>query len=352
MQALQKEGESRVEGAGLRQFSTTTTEALEHAFKNETIGLVTKEEFIKKRMTLAERMEEELKKKQEAEEAALAREKERKRLQKQGAGAKKLSFAMDDEEELQEEPVQAPSFKLPTPSTAQGNGSSQGPAAASNGKQGDRASEREGSTGPASSEDKPPEAKRPRKLGKNPNAPTDFLPDRDRARKEQELREQLKKEYQAQVDKVKAEPLVIVYSYWDGTGHRREVKIKKGDTISGFLKAVREQLVNEFRELRHVSVDNLIYVKEDIILPHHYTFYDLIASKARGKSGPLFDFGVHEDIRVVNDASREKNESHAGKVVERHWYDRNKHIFPASRWEVYDPERKYETYTVHGGEVH
>jgi len=29
--------------------------------------------------------------------------------------------------------------------------------------------------------------------GKNPDAPTDFLPDRDRARKEQELREQLKK---------------------------------------------------------------------------------------------------------------------------------------------------------------
>eukprot|EP00983_Pelagomonas_calceolata_P011274 362750-Pelagomonas_calceolata.AAC.2 len=58
------------------------------------------------------------------------------------------------------------------------------------------------------------------------------------------------------------------------------------------------------------------------------------AVQARGKSGPLFDFGVHEDIRVVNDASREKNESHAGKVVERHWYDRNKHIFPASRWEV------------------
>lgn len=59
-----------------------------------------------------------------------------------------------------------------------------------------------------------------------------------------------------------------------------------------------------------------------------------LAPQARGKSGPLFDFGVHEDIRVVNDASREKNESHAGKVVERHWYDRNKHIFPASRWEV------------------
>jgi hypothetical protein len=43
---------------------------------------------------------------------------------------------------------------------------------------------------------------------------------------------------------------------------------------------------------------------------------------------------VHEDIRMINDASKEKDESHAGKVVERHWYDKNKHIFPASRWEV------------------
>lgn len=27
-------------------------------------------------------------------------------------------------------------------------------------------------------------------------------------------------------------------------------------------------------------------------------------------------------------------QSHAGKVVERAWYQRSKHIFPASRWEV------------------
>ena len=43
----------------------------------------------------AARLEEELRKKQEAEEAAQAKEKERKRLQKQGAGSKKLSFVMD-----------------------------------------------------------------------------------------------------------------------------------------------------------------------------------------------------------------------------------------------------------------
>jgi hypothetical protein len=43
----------------------------------------------------------------------------------------------------------------------------------------------------------------------------------------------------------------------------------------------------------------------------------------------------------------------AGKVAERRWYERNKHIFPASRWEVYDPRvsREGAGYTIHGGEV-
>ncbi len=57
-------------------------------------------------------------------------------------------------------------------------------------------------------------------------------------------------------------------------------------------------------------------------------------NKARGKSGPLFNFDVHDDVRLLADATVEKDESHAGKVVERSWYQRNKHIFPASRWEV------------------
>jgi protein FAM50 len=66
----------------------------------------------------------------------------------------------------------------------------------------------------------------------------------------------------------------------------------------------------------------------------HYTFYDFIVNKARGKSGPLFNFDVHDDVRMLADATVEKNESHAGKVVTRSYYNRNKHIFPASRWEV------------------
>ncbi len=63
---------------------------------------------------------------------------------------------------------------------------------------------------------------------------------------------------------------------------------------------------------RAASVSSLMYVKEDLIIPQQTTFYDLISSKARGKSGPLFHFDVHEDIRMQNDATVEKEESHAG----------------------------------------
>lgn len=115
-------------------------------------------------------------------------------------------------------------------------------------------------------------------------------------------------------------------------------------------------------------------------MPHDITFYDLIATKARGKSGPLFNFDVHDDVRLGPIDSRvEKDgkvisraataafflmttlisrfrvtiasESHPGKVIERRWYERNKHIFPASRWQFYDPAEEYGKYTIRGGEV-
>lgn len=129
--------------------------------------------------------------------------------------------------------------------------------------------------------------------------------------------------------------------------------MEKGETVGAFLEKVRKDLCKEFREMQNItSGDALLYVKEDLIIPQDITFYDLIVTKARGKSGPLFNFDVHDDVRVgAIDSRVEKDESHPGKVVERRWYDRNKHIFPASRWEVFDPNKDYGRYTIHGGEV-
>jgi protein FAM50 len=162
---------------------------------------------------------------------------------------------------------------------------------------------------------------------KNPAVDTSFLPDREREEKDRLEREILRQKWLREQEVMKAENVEITYSYWDGSGHRNSVQCKKGDTIASFLEKCRQQIP----ELKGITVDSLMYIKEDLIIPHHYSFYDFIVSKARGKSGPLFNFDVHDDVRLVSDATIEKDESHAGKVVERSWYNRNKHIFPASR---------------------
>jgi len=198
------------------------------------------------------------------------------------------------------------------------------------------------SPGPKDTDDNPEQPAKRAKFRKNPNVDTSFLPDRDREEAERKERERLRQEWLKKQEELKQEDIEVTYSFWDGSGHRKSVMCKKGDAISTFLEKCRQQ----FPELRGTSVDNLMYVKEDLIIPHHYTFYDFIINKARGKSGPLFNFDVHDDVRLLADATKEKDESHAGKVVERSYYQRNKHIFPASRWEVFDPEKNYGKYTI------
>ncbi|KAH8107135.1 XAP5, circadian clock regulator-domain-containing protein [Cristinia sonorae] len=272
-------------------------DSMEDTLKKSTVGLVHLEEFQQRRKELEEA---------KAREAARTNElkDDQKKVKKRKKVAKStLSFVVDDEGEDGDDVV----------SNKNNN---------------------------AEDEDSP-SAKRP-KTRKNPNVDTSFLPDRDREEAERREREELRQEWLRKQDEMKKEEIEITYSYWDGSGHRKSVTCKKGDDIATFLEKCRQQ----FPELRGVSVDNLMYVKEDLIIPHHYTFYDFIVNKARGKSGPLFNFDVHDDVRLLADATVEKDESHAGKVVERSWYQRNKHIFPASRWEIYVPDKDYGKYTI------
>ena len=163
-------------------------------------------------------------------------------------------------------------------------------------------------------------------------------------------RQELAEEYKRGQDAIKAELIEVTYSYHDPSGrdgfkgHRNAVTIPKGSTMQEFLNKVREQQV----ALRSCSAADLMYVKEDLILQHHVTFYELIVKRARGKSGPLFHFDVHDDVRVgAIDHRVEKDESHAGKVMEKRVYERNKDKFPYSRFEVYDPAKKCALATPH-----
>lgn len=118
-----------------------------------------------------------------------------------------------------------------------------------------------------------------KKIKKNPDVDTSFLPDREREEQENRLRESLRQEWVAQQQALKDQDITITFSYWDGSGHRRSAVMKKGNSIYQFLQKCLDVLRKEFSELKTVMADQLMYVKEDLILPHHYTFYDFIVTK-------------------------------------------------------------------------
>ncbi|XP_021900451.1 protein XAP5 CIRCADIAN TIMEKEEPER [Carica papaya] len=243
IQELKTKSSSAKGQTGLLQFGSSTSEILETAFKKETVGLVTREQYVEKRVNIRNKIEEEEKEKlqklqQEEEEFKLQKRKKRKTK-----GNSRLSFADDMDNGSEEEDGE--------------NNNSESKSFCRS------------------------------KFGKDPTVETSFLPDSEREAEEQAERERLQKQWLREQEQIRSEPLEITYSYWDGTGHRRVIQVRKGDTIGEFLRAVQQQLAPEFREIRTISVENLLYVKEDLIIPHQHSFYELIVNKARGKSGPV-----------------------------------------------------------------
>ncbi|KAM6924938.1 protein FAM50A [Xenentodon cancila] len=240
-------------------------DAVEAELKSSTVGLVTLNDMKAKQEALVKEREKQLAKKEQSKELQLKleKQKEKKRKEEQKRKIASLSFNPEDEEEDGEEEEEEEQDYAPV---------------------------------------------KKKKLGKNPDVDTSFLPDRDREEEENRLREELRQEWELKQEKIKNEEIEITFSYWDGSGHRKTVKMKKGNTIQNFLQRALEVLRKDFSELRSAGVEQLMYIKEDLIIPHHHSFYDFIVTKARGKSGPLFSFDVHDDIRLVNDATVEKDE--------------------------------------------
>ncbi|XP_055324417.1 protein FAM50 homolog [Sitodiplosis mosellana] len=319
----------------------THYDAVEQQLKTSTIGLVTLDEMKAKQEDIVREREKKLaqKKAEKDREKMRALEEKQAEKNKQRKQIQALSFNLDEDEDEDEENDDDDDNGKDNDDDDIDNSKND----ESNDSSSQSSSKKSSYWTTADDADEGPAFK---KLRKNPDVDTSFLPDREREEGENRLREELRQEWVAQQATLKDQEIPITFSYWDGSGHRRSVTMKKGNSIYQFLQKCLETLRKEFSELKTVMADQLMYVKEDLILPHHYSFYDFIVTKARGKSGPLFQFDVHDDIRMISDATVEKEESHAGKVLLRSWYERNKHIFPASRWEPYDPTKTYDKYTI------
>jgi protein FAM50 len=72
-------------------------------------------------------------------------------------------------------------------------------------------------------------------FGKNPTVDTSFLPDRDREELDRKEREELRQKWLKMQEAIKQEDIEITYSYWDGTGHRKEVTVRKSPPVYTYL---------------------------------------------------------------------------------------------------------------------
>ncbi|KAK6025051.1 XAP5 protein [Ostertagia ostertagi] len=92
-----------------------------------------------------------------------------------------------------------------------------------------------------------------KRLGMDPTIDTSFLPDKDREAEIERKKIELAAIWKAQQEREKNEEITVAFAYWDGSSHRKNLKVKKGHTISQFLTWAIEVGWNSSKGLRTVS---------------------------------------------------------------------------------------------------
>eukprot|EP00126_Sphaerothecum_destruens_P010160 Sdes_comp20682_c0_seq8m16182 len=210
------ENESHV--ANFNNKFSSTYESIGDQLINDTVGLVTRDEFARKREKILQEREQILAK-AKLDENLKANSKSKKPKKKK-LKTSTLSFDFEEDDPGSEKEQQSEEASVPLIKTV-----------------------------------------------KNPAVDTSFLPDKTRELEERRLREELRQEWLRQQEIIKKEEIEITYSYWDGSGHRKTLMAKKGNTIGEFLQKALETLRAEFFELKHASTESVMYIKEDLIIP-------------------------------------------------------------------------------------
>ncbi|KAE9963898.1 hypothetical protein BLS_008829 [Venturia inaequalis] len=195
--------------------------------------------------------------------------------------------------------------------------------------------------------------------------------------REAQAREQMRKDFLITKELVKNTDIVVPFIFYDGAKTPGgKVRVKKGDHIWVFLDKARkvgaELAIGEDRggkSWARVSVDDLML---------HFEFYYFPANDIKTPDGPIFTFSAErtfatppslpdhasaapdpatydplarKDREEKEDASSKvpdrdlegfNDDPQASKVVDRRWYERNKHIYPMSTWEEYDAKMDYK----------
>ncbi|EMC91849.1 hypothetical protein BAUCODRAFT_307758 [Baudoinia panamericana UAMH 10762] len=205
--------------------------------------------------------------------------------------------------------------------------------------------------------------------------------------RENALKDQLRRQYTALQEAVKQTDFILPFTFFNGKSAPGGIcRMKKGDQIWLFLERARKVGAETRKDWARIGVDDLMVVRNDLIVPHHYDFHYFILNRSVGyKQKPIFAYSAEPTAatpahllpttstpnieptntdptssnllstassrkaaaaaapRVIPDSELEgfTDDPATTKVVDRRWYERNKHIYPASMWEEFDPGRDY-----------
>ncbi|GAM85019.1 hypothetical protein ANO11243_030220 [Dothideomycetidae sp. 11243] len=198
--------------------------------------------------------------------------------------------------------------------------------------------------------------------------------------REAALKDSLRREFLTEQARVRATPFVLRFVFFDGADAPGGMcRMTKGEQVWRFLDRARKVGAESVgrRGWARVSVDDLMLVVDDLIIPHHYEFYFFMLNKSHGFTRQLFAHAATPTaatpatVTADNEASTqggltlpgekrtkavperdsdaapdEKVEGYGddpalAQVVDRRWYERNKHVFPMSSWQDFDPDKDY-----------
>ncbi|EXJ55406.1 hypothetical protein A1O7_08333 [Cladophialophora yegresii CBS 114405] len=342
---------------------TSQSASAEDLLKSQTVGLVNLADFRKRRADVLEQKEKEARegaRTPDSDAAVTGRPEQggrpKKKLKKKAAGKGLLSFGGDDDE--------SDGPAAPSPPAAQSSRTSA-----------------EASPDPTAAEIR-------RKFTPNPQSSLPVPRALTKAALAAEAldREKLRKEFLEIQERVKQTEMEIPFVFYDAGANipGGSVRVKKGDHVWLFLErcrkvgaelgvsgadpsgstAQRKSREDSRKQWARVGVDDLMLVKGEVIVPHHYEFYYFIANKIADPSREgrlLFEYSGTADImnssshhmpgptaslRVPGQKKGEleghNDDPILTKVVDRRWYEKNKHIYPASVWKEYKAGKEFE----------
>ncbi|EPY49842.1 xap-5-like protein [Schizosaccharomyces cryophilus OY26] len=175
-------------------------------------------------------------------------------------------------------------------------------------------------------------------IGKDPTANTSFLPDAEREALEEARKEEYRKQWLEEQERIKEEEILIPFLYYDGTTTRYSVRIRLKDSVGHILSNMKDQIPGLKRVL---DMDKFLLVQSDLIIPHHHELYYFYLNKVQGPNGALFDFDA---LRCQNSevaATLQLPERKIPHLVLKSFYMEYRHVFPCNCWEMFDSRKNY-----------